>query len=777
MYHDAGYLVLDLKPENLFVLQNAPDDTVTQLVEFIDYDSVRSVRENTVTAFSYTREWAAPEQCNPYALKRIGYTADIYTLGEIVFYLLFGRHSSEQEHRGFSQYPFAECRPAFRKFAERPDVQHILERLFRGTLRSSAANRFADTGEIVRLLDQLIEALKQKEYIVPVMPPVSPHFVGRETELSAVSDCLSRNHVLFVNGVGGIGKSTLIRNYISLNRAKYDVTVYLEFDGDIQRTFIDDTQLQISTVRREDGEPTDVYFGRKLMKLKQICGENQVLFVIDNFSGPVTKDLSRILECGYDTVIVSRNKPPVNSFATLEIGAIRNSEALHRLIALNLERQMTKEEVSCFDEIIRLVHGHTLVIELIARQIAAGTLTVMRALSLIRENGFTRFSEEQIGNYKDGEEVYGTLSAIIQGIFDAAGMPDSQRTVMKLLAMLNVHGLEAAVLQQFYPHITTESLQTLSRQGWICTDRTVHLHPVIAETVRNWQWNESDSVSVMEYHRKMIDIYEGMGNDAQILLITKEAERFKNGHPKHLTEAMYLEMLGKYYDVLLSGNYIPYNDSEAELLEKMIGSETAAIAEAEQSDDSRKDDFLTKAYLSMASVLIRSMPDRFEEAEAYLKKAEAVIQAVDPEYSENRCYLCTVYAMYFTLVKPDLQTMLSYMDKAEQIAEKVFQTDLERIDIVDIPKANWLFYHGELLLAADVLQNAAERCQQHPESFPYIDKRAELLNCQLDVYYELKNKPKCRELIAEIDRINETYSEQDVCREVSPEIREEAGSP
>ena len=40
-YHKAGYLCLDLKPENLFIMQNTPDDTITQLVEFIDFDSIR----------------------------------------------------------------------------------------------------------------------------------------------------------------------------------------------------------------------------------------------------------------------------------------------------------------------------------------------------------------------------------------------------------------------------------------------------------------------------------------------------------------------------------------------------------------------------------------------------------------------------------------------------------------------------------------------------------------------------------------------------------------
>ena len=54
---------------------------------------------------------------------------------------------------------------------------------------------------------------------------------------------------------------------------------------------------------------------------------------------------------------------------------------------------------------------------------------------------------------------------------------------------------------------------------------------------------------------------------------------------------------------------------------------------------------------------------------------------------------------------------------------------------------------------------------------PYIDKRAELLRCLIDVYLAAGNEARCRELLAEIDRINEEYREQGICREVPPEIR------
>lgn len=44
-YHAAGYICLDLKPENIYIMQNTPDDTITQLVEFIDFDSIKISRE------------------------------------------------------------------------------------------------------------------------------------------------------------------------------------------------------------------------------------------------------------------------------------------------------------------------------------------------------------------------------------------------------------------------------------------------------------------------------------------------------------------------------------------------------------------------------------------------------------------------------------------------------------------------------------------------------------------------------------------------------------
>ncbi len=772
-YHKSGYLCLDLKPENIFILQNEPNDTITQLVEFIDFDSIRDVSGHTLnTVFSYTREWAAPEQLNPYAIAKINTSADIYTVGEIVFYLLFGRHSSETERRGFSKYPFEECKVEYRKYTERPDIQALFTRLFRNTIRSSASNRYKTIDEVTQILEELVAELNQKEYVIPILPSVSPDFVGRDLEIRQIAEGLQKNHVLYITGIGGIGKTALVKNYIARYHTEYGVIVYLEYDGDIQHTFCDDTQLQISTLFRQDDEQLDAYFIRKLKAFKRICGDKRVLFVVDNYTDRLTKDLSRIINCGYDTIITTRNQPAKNSFSILEITAISDTSELLKLVALNLEHPLTKEERLCFEEIIMLVQGHTLVLELIARQIASGGLDIRTALDLIRKNGFSRFSDEMISNIKDGEEVYDTLSAIIFALFRVSSVSDAGRLTLKILALMNVRGLEKSLLIDFFPNFQEETIIALSTTGWLYDDNRVHLHPVIAETIRNWSWLVDD-VTVMEYHKKVIDIYVGMANDIQIKKVLHEADVFRNNNCRHIITAIYFDMLGCYYDTLLDGAYYPENDEETELLEKLINSVNEAISEMKQSSDGRKVKFLTQYYLDLAGILIRSVPDYYDEAAELLEQVHELIEENEPTISHNHCYYCMVAAWYYTFAQPDIEKTRALTEHAEMIARQVFPTDLELIDIIYIPTANCFYYHNQLRFAADKVEKAVEICQNYPGIVPYVDKQIELLNILLDIYFEMEDKRRCGELIGMIDQLNETYKEQGVCREVSPVIRDQ----
>ncbi len=780
-YHKTGFLCLDLKPENIFVLQNTANDTITQLVEFIDFDSIREISGDAEQkAYSYTRDWAAPEQINPYSAEKISAASDIYAIGEIAFFLLFGRHSNESEHRGFSKYPFDKCKREYRKYVTRTDICNMFTELFRNTLRSSPSNRYSDIGQLVSLLEKIVDEFAKKDYIIPRLPAVSPIFVGRDSEMNSISEMLSENRVLFINGIGGIGKSTLVRNYIGSKTAEYDAIVYLEYENDLRFTFADDMQIQISTMQRQENETLDEYFERKLKCFKNICADKNVLFVIDNYTDKLNKDLQKILDCQYDTIVITRRQIPENSFEVLTIGRIKDKADLHKLIDLNCKRKyvFSKEldleelfEYSNIEEIIDLVQGHTLVLELIARQIAAGKLNFSTALDLIKENGFSKFSDNKIGNYKDGEEVYDTLSAIITALFDASRLTDKQLMALKTMSLFDVRGFDIETVLKIIKTIDIETLKELQREGWLTADERVRIHPVIAETMRNLPWADTISdKAVMGLHKNVIDIYAGTANAIQIRSVLKYAEAYADLHARHFIKGMYYDMVGCYYDTLINGAYVPYNKEEAEPIERLIETMEQAIGEMKKADDPDADKYLAGYYLSLASVFIRISADHHDEAAELINEAAALIED-EPEYSENRCYLCMVSAWYSTLVLPDEEQTKKYTDKAAVIAKKVFPTELEIIDIIYIPTANCWFYHNDMENAAAELEKAVEICQRYPDKLAYIDKRAELLNCLLDVYYKADDMPKCRELIFEIDRINDEYREQGVFREVNEEIR------
>ena len=764
-YHRAGWLCLDIKPENIFILQNSPDETVTQLVEFIDFDSVR--RSGDSIPVSYTADWCAPEQRSAFG-ENISPAADIYSLGELVFYSLFGRHSTEREHRGFSKYPFGECRKEYRRFTDRPDICRMFTQLFRGTLRSSAVNRFQSTEEIAALLEAIIPELKKRDYVIPRLPSVPNFFLGREQELAAISDCLDKSPVLFITGVGGIGKSTLAKEYMNSRKTDYDTVIYLEYTGDIIRTFCDDMQLQLSTLSHPEEDSPAEYFDRKLLHLRRICGDRRVLLILDNFSGRITKELSRILDCGYDTLIVTRTRPPLNSFAVLEVGSISDRSKLMKLISLNLGRYMTKEEQSCFEEIVTLVQGHTLVLELIARQTAAGRLDIRSAAELIRQHGFSRFSDSKVSNYKDGEEIYGTLSAIVTALFDAGGMTSEELTAIKTLALLNVRGLSSALTERILK-IKKNTLNKLETEGWIYAGDRVKQHPVIAETFRIHRWPDIPAVEVMEHHKDVIAVYEGTADAEQIKSIVREAEEYNKLYTSHMTAAMLRDMEGSYYDTLLGGAIPAYTDEERDILCRLISSMETAISEAEKSSYPGRDRYLAKYLLSLAAVLIRSDPAYHPRAKELLDRADALIT---PDDRENRCYHCMVTAWYCTLAEPDLPRTKELTGRAARLAELVFTTDIELIDIICIPAANCLFYHYDYEGAAEKLSAAADLCKAHPLDITYTDKLAELLCCLMDVYAEQDDREKCLELFGEIEFINNTYRDEGINRQPGPEALE-----
>lgn len=147
--HETGLLCLDLKPGNLLVKPENPEH-----IMLFDLDTAIS-RETLYRGgrLYYSHSWAPPEQKLPSLYGGICEATDLYTIGELMFYQLFGRHSKPEEHRLSATFNFQGA-PLLNGVA--PEILQLLERSFHNTIATSPARRHQSADELLYALDELL---------------------------------------------------------------------------------------------------------------------------------------------------------------------------------------------------------------------------------------------------------------------------------------------------------------------------------------------------------------------------------------------------------------------------------------------------------------------------------------------------------------------------------------------------------------------------------------------------------------------------------------------
>jgi serine/threonine protein kinase len=167
-YHDAGYLHLDIKPSNIF-----KDKEETNLYMF-DFDSLHektSVAGGNVP-YSYTEDWAAYE-LKAGLFNRIGETTDIYSIGALFYWLLFGKkkHGEDEESELLVSRLFYD-KDSFKEYLLQksplitkchPETPELIVEILSKTLAASSKSRYQST-------DELLNDLKKLEDITHEMP-------------------------------------------------------------------------------------------------------------------------------------------------------------------------------------------------------------------------------------------------------------------------------------------------------------------------------------------------------------------------------------------------------------------------------------------------------------------------------------------------------------------------------------------------------------------------------------------------------------------------------
>lgn len=157
-YHEAGWLLLDVKPSNILVI-NSPG---VRGVNFFDFDSFvqvsalrQAAEERRGILLSSTEGYSAPELLEAFPNPdEIGPAADFYSIGAILFEALFGRCPTLLDCLPDAVYGVSSLRDE----RDRPPTATLsesLEQFLRRTLTLSPGERFASDDDLLAALREL----------------------------------------------------------------------------------------------------------------------------------------------------------------------------------------------------------------------------------------------------------------------------------------------------------------------------------------------------------------------------------------------------------------------------------------------------------------------------------------------------------------------------------------------------------------------------------------------------------------------------------------------
>lgn len=310
-------------------------------------------------------------------------------------------------------------------------------------------------------------------------------FVGRQEEIEAIHRALQQENVLFLQGMGGIGKSEIAKGYAKAYADSYDKVIFASYHSDLLELIngrdICIDGLQRNTAYGQDAESAEAFFERKLQTLKQLSDE-RTLLIVDNFDVKHDPRLEALVSGPYHLLITTRYAH--KDYPCLQVGPLRSMEHLRQIFSRNCETSIQGQNRQPVDEMIRLVGGHTITIELIAKQMEASFLTPEEMLELLRKGGTNSGAEEDVE--RDGREK--SAFDFIKELFNLSSLSQEEQYILQCMCLVPISGIHVRRLKKYLELKNLNALNQLVSKSWLMMDsetKFVQMHPVICDVVKD----------------------------------------------------------------------------------------------------------------------------------------------------------------------------------------------------------------------------------------------------------------------------------------------------
>lgn len=315
--------------------------------------------------------------------------------------------------------------------------------------------------------------------LVSKMPQAREIFDGRDNLIAKIGELFAGGkRVLFLEGIGGIGKSELAKQYALRHAGEYDQILFVTFSTTLEKLMCDPLQIQIEGLERSSEESDAVFFNRKLQILRTLVNE-RTLIIVDNFDVDQDERLREFTECGARVIFTTRNAH--SGYPSVKVTAIENMNVLMEIFEQNFGDTVPEEERGAVEEIFRMIEFHTYTIELIAKQMEASFLTATEMLEILKSGQIQDGLSETVAGRHDRKTAFGHICSV----FNTSNLNDLEKQLLMYLSLMGTQGVQVSRFKEWAQLKSFETVNQLVRRSWIRKEsgQRLSLHPLVKEVV------------------------------------------------------------------------------------------------------------------------------------------------------------------------------------------------------------------------------------------------------------------------------------------------------
>ena len=729
-YHKKGYLHLDIKPDNIYVLKET-----NQIINLFDFDTVKlkSDLENG-NYIASTNKISAPEiskaeidEFTGKYLQEVDERADIYAIGHILFEKVMERNAKISDIILGKKFNLEKTKLLKNSS---PQLREKIQEIFQHTVVRMKSERYSNTDELIKALDQALEiATEEKDgYLIDdniTVTTSNSYYISRKDKLSEIRQHLENYHIAYLYGIGGIGKSETAREYAEEYRDSYTTIQLSVYSGDLKSLI---AGLKFSSDDKSGDyfeKDINIRYETKLSLLsKAMINNERTLLIIDNYNvEPDSDEYKRNVEVMKDLkklhihILFTTRTSPNDDKTKIDIEELSKEELRHMFFAINPKDIGKEERIAQVDELIETAYRHTLTVDLVAHQTAKiegyGKKTLSDYIKVLKESGINSGINVAVYNNKDDNGKSDIIFEHIRALFNLTALTEKEKYIMVNACLLPLSGMPVAEFESFidlenYPNSESNdgwgedsTISSLVKSGWIKRIdgevSKITLHPIVSEVAINELKPEitedkcknfCDSVSELidNNNLKSVDAYKDIFIGSAGALLKNEDE-ISVGYVSDIADilydlAYYSESLCYYMKVLaIQEKVLPENHPDIATSYDNVG-----YAYGELGEHKKELEYKLKALAIREKVLPENHPDiaisynslgyacnelrDHKKSLDYFSKALEIREKVLPEnHPDIAVSYNNVGSAYSKL--GDRKKALEYLLKALAIEEKV----------------------------------------------------------------------------------------------------------